>query len=1042
MKYFPYQAVVSYFRNKGTGSLLFCLIVLQFHPTGTVTAQTSNAVRYQVFAPNTYELGKYGDVPVDMATGVPQIRVPLVSFSDRDLNLDISLSYHASGIKVDQEATWVGLGWALIAGGMITRELRGKADDYDPATSSFASRTDIPDYTGLNATDLDNYINQVENKLSIAADNGTDNGADIFYYNFNGRAGRFFLDNDARPVFSKYEDLKVEFLLKPGVNPNREYFVITDERGVKYEFSDIELTDPVLSGVERFDYISAWYLSRITSPSGAEITIEYVRGGLCSYNFQRRCYDQVYFAVNPNTSEQVLPDETRTNCINYDARIYGIVPKKITSSSGNYVEFITAASRRLDSDPTLPELNNQLDFVVLRNSAGEQLKRKKLSYSYFEANDNRKFPGTGSSDGRNYLNYRLRLDAVQEVSVSGQLQNPYRFEYYGDNDPLTSDAYTLPYRLSPSQDHWGYYNNSFNTVMFPDNAVNKPYNRDEAFEYVAGQFGGTTVNFGYSISTASTREPDEEALKAGLLNKLIFPTGGYTLFDFEGHNLSAPGFPFYPLTGGVRIRKIESLPATGATPVVKNYTYESTSIVDYNKCLSLPNPYYSIFWRTTDYELMMAAGVPADLAMQQQFVGKAEASPQLMLGSGMHPVYQTIVESSPGNGRTVYEYESTSEDNEEYAHNGGVQIPRLFYTAHLLIRNIVVGSRHLTLPSYPCIFPWPSFLNNDWRRGQLKTKSVWSAGNSLVSEESIEYDIRSLKAIPNYRVIQVDNQRYFYNRFYTIGGYVKPVNQVTKTFDGNGNFVRTEKRLKYTSVSHKQLTESRDLSSAGDTIVTRYYYPPEYGNALVQLNDKHILLPVDVRRYKEGKLIGGEQVKHGVNGLPQDIYRAEPTGAGADIPFNALAPYTFFPQFSNVYNADNSLRSQNLAYGSSTVFIWSYKGQQPVARIQHASYEEVKAALDDASETFINALRGKAEPTTADMSRLNSLRSHAALKKAAITTYTFKPLVGMKSETDPAGRTTYYEYDEFGRLVVVKDDAGKVLKAICYNYAGEPVNCN
>ncbi|MBO9657861.1 MAG: RHS repeat protein [Chitinophagaceae bacterium] len=41
-----------------------------------------------------------------------------------------------------------------------------------------------------------------------------------------------------------------------------------------------------------------------------------------------------------------------------------------------------------------------------------------------------------------------------------------------------------------------------------------------------------------------------------------------------------------------------------------------------------------------------------------------------------------------------------------------------------------------------------------------------------------------------------------------------------------------------------------------------------------------------------------------------------------------------------------------------------------------------------------------------------------------------------------ADRTTYYEYDGFGRLSVVKDDAGKVLRKICYNYAGQEVNCN
>jgi YD repeat-containing protein len=36
--------------------------------------------------------------------------------------------------------------------------------------------------------------------------------------------------------------------------------------------------------------------------------------------------------------------------------------------------------------------------------------------------------------------------------------------------------------------------------------------------------------------------------------------------------------------------------------------------------------------------------------------------------------------------------------------------------------------------------------------------------------------------------------------------------------------------------------------------------------------------------------------------------------------------------------------------------------------------------------------------------------------------------------TDPKGLTTYYEYDEFNRLKVVKDSQGKVLSENQYHY--------
>jgi len=80
-------------------------------------------------SPEAASLGKYGDIPIGYHTGVPNISIPLYELKEGDVSLPISLSYHASGIRVAEVASWVGPGWALNAGGVITRAVQHVPDE-------------------------------------------------------------------------------------------------------------------------------------------------------------------------------------------------------------------------------------------------------------------------------------------------------------------------------------------------------------------------------------------------------------------------------------------------------------------------------------------------------------------------------------------------------------------------------------------------------------------------------------------------------------------------------------------------------------------------------------------------------------------------------------------------------------------------------------------------------------------------------------------------------------------------------------------------
>jgi hypothetical protein len=96
-----------------------------------VYPQTPDKILGQVniASPNAASLGKFGDIPVNYHTGIPSIGIPLYTIQDGNLSVPISISYHAGGLKVDEPSSSVGAGWALNAGGVITRTVKDKPDE-------------------------------------------------------------------------------------------------------------------------------------------------------------------------------------------------------------------------------------------------------------------------------------------------------------------------------------------------------------------------------------------------------------------------------------------------------------------------------------------------------------------------------------------------------------------------------------------------------------------------------------------------------------------------------------------------------------------------------------------------------------------------------------------------------------------------------------------------------------------------------------------------------------------------------------------------
>uniref|UniRef100_UPI002491C919 hypothetical protein n=1 Tax=Ruegeria faecimaris TaxID=686389 RepID=UPI002491C919 len=119
--------------------------------------------------------------------------------------------------------------------------------------------------------------------------------------------------------------------------------------------------------------------------------------------------------------------------------------------------------------------------------------------------------------------------------------------------------------------------------------------------------------------------------------------------------------------------------------------------------------------------------------------------------------------------------------------------------------------------------------------------------------------------------------------------------------------------------------------------------------------------------------------------------------------------------------------------GTHIVYIWGYHKTQPIAKIENAKLSDIPSATITSIQTASN-LDTNAVTENTLRTALNGLRGISSLSKAQITTFTYDPLVGVTSITDPRGQTMYYEYDDFNRLKFVKDNEGKLLKETQYKY--------
>ncbi|MBV7270762.1 RHS repeat domain-containing protein, partial [Winogradskyella luteola] len=136
------------------------------------------------------------------------------------------------------------------------------------------------------------------------------------------------------------------------------------------------------------------------------------------------------------------------------------------------------------------------------------------------------------------------------------------------------------------------------------------------------------------------------------------------------------------------------------------------------------------------------------------------------------------------------------------------------------------------------------------------------------------------------------------------------------------------------------------------------------------------------------------------------------------------------------YDVHGNILQVSRTDGMDICYVYGYGATLPVAKIENATYAQVTgyvANIQNKSDLDDDHCRDSGSCNEKDLrTALNALR--AAFPYAMVTTYTYDPLVGVTSMTDPKGRTVYYEYDSFNRLKQVRDEDGNIMGENRYNY--------
>jgi hypothetical protein len=474
-------------------------------------------------SPEAASLARYINYPVSYSTGLPMIDIPLYTIASGSLSLPISLKYHASGLKPNENNSWVGQGWSLQAEPQVTRSVNGRADETGYLTS-------VP-VTGSNTYPQEPGI---YHKVSLA--NGyIEENPDEFNFSLLGKSGTFFFARKPR----SNEAYKIVTI--PYVPVNIQYqqsntlWEVTDDDGTRYRFGR-SLKNAACYEAPIGGSINSWRATEIISPITGD-TIFFTYYPLVQ-ELTSNVFDRVEVYDNSDDSDIPYPGccgkyPVVKNIVGGEADCFTTPSNGTGTLSPCGSQSFTEGSQSDIHTIKINEIQFRDGKVVFEKSTNQTLTAVKIY--------NKK--GLLKSINFVYNNYnttvahtRTRLDAIEIRDPSGKLIERYSMTY--DDTPM-------PPRFTRDIDYWGYYNAQPTFLLVKQAAIKARNGEDYPYPNIE-----ETITIG-----GGNRESNPYAMQAGILKSITYPTGGTTHFAYEGNKYyDKTGVVKY--AGGLRISSI------------------------------------------------------------------------------------------------------------------------------------------------------------------------------------------------------------------------------------------------------------------------------------------------------------------------------------------------------------------------------------------------------------------------------------------------------------------------------------------------------